>query len=94
MGGQLGALSNEELEEMGMDIDSDDEEGSEGGVWDYQSFPRNRQRSDSVPADIYDNVEVVHPRRSYFGARNYETVKDCEWRERKTDSRQLSRCTL
>lgn len=80
MGGQLVALGSDDDEEVHIEIDEadtdDDDDDDDEVMWDYQSFPRNRRSE--IPADIYDDVEIVHPRRSFFGARNYETVKDCE----------------
>lgn len=33
--------------------------------------------SSTAPREAYDNVEIIHPRRMFKGARNVETVKDC-----------------
>lgn len=41
--------------------------------------------SSTAPREAYDNVEIIHPRRMFKGARNVETVKDCNFLGTKSD---------
>lgn len=60
-----------DLDEDHMDIDMD-LEGDEDDDGDYLADPRSSEGE-------FGSVPLILPRRSYFGARNVETVKDCNF---------------
>lgn len=53
------------------DGNEDDEDADDEGA-EYGHDPRSSQTE-------YGSVEVIHPRRYFKGARNAETVKDCNF---------------
>lgn len=73
----------EELEE-----ESEAEESGEDSDDDSDVMYRNGALSSEGE---FKGVDVLFPRRSFRGARNVETVKDCELCEVRADTRQLPR---
>ncbi|WVQ72970.1 hypothetical protein IAR50_002532 [Cryptococcus sp. DSM 104548] len=64
------------FDEDAFDLDQDDDEGFFGSP--VFGFPFGAHAS-TAAKDKYDSVDVVHPVRSFFGALNAETVKDCNF---------------
>lgn len=63
------------------DVDEDDEDEAmfdDDEFFDSPifGFPFGGHSS-TAPREAYDDVEIIHPRRVFKGARNVETVKDC-----------------
>ncbi|KAK8853074.1 hypothetical protein IAR55_003775 [Kwoniella newhampshirensis] len=73
-------LDDEEQEE----VDEDDYDGEEEDAEDILGFSSGTNAS-RVPAKAFDGVETIYPRRSFKGARNVETVKDCNFLGRRSD---------
>lgn len=72
----------EDDEEEDMDIDDETEESEEEPEEsddDDDSDDIGMYRSGALSSEgEFKGVEVLYPRKSYRGARNVETVKDCE----------------
>lgn len=62
---------------MEEDDDEDDDEEEDEDEDDYDDFETGNASSLSNLGE-FGGVETIHPRMYYRGARNMETVKDCE----------------
>ncbi|WRT70369.1 uncharacterized protein IL334_007367 [Kwoniella shivajii] len=76
----------DEDEDMEMDQD-DEDEGDDGDIEVDQDFMDpdvgilgfGGSNASRIENSAFDKVETIYPRRSYKGARNVETVKDCNF---------------
>nr|KIR88499.1 hypothetical protein I308_01568 [Cryptococcus tetragattii IND107] len=74
------------------DEDEDDEDDEDEAMFDDDEFFDSPifgfpfgGHSSTAPREAYDDVEIIHPRRVFKGARNVETVKDCNFLGTKSD---------
>jgi hypothetical protein len=70
--------SDEEMEMSDSDEGSDSESDHSSDHSAYRFFRSRRDPTRKSPS-VFKTVDVVHPRRMFIGARNVETVKDCEY---------------
>lgn len=75
---------NDPLNEDDDDDEDEDEDDEDEAMFDDDEFFDSPifgfpfgGHSSTAPREAYDNVETIHPRRMFRGARNVETVKDC-----------------
>ncbi|OXG48096.1 hypothetical protein J010_04775 [Cryptococcus neoformans] len=83
---------NDPLNEDDDDDEDEDEDDEDEAMFDDDEFFDSPifgfpfgGHSSTAPREAYDNVETIHPRRMFKGARNVETVKDCNFLGTKSD---------
>ncbi|WWD19486.1 hypothetical protein CI109_103946 [Kwoniella shandongensis] len=78
---------DDENELDAMDFDEEDEYDEDDEEEDDEDILSITAGSNSsrVPAKAFDSVETIFPRRSFKGARNMETVKDCNFLGTRSD---------
>ncbi|WWC71849.1 uncharacterized protein I206_105808 [Kwoniella pini CBS 10737] len=82
-------MSEEEDEEDDLDEfddedeDMEDDDGGDGDEYfldpDVGILGYGGSNASNLDAKAFDDVDIIYPRRSYKGARNVETVKDCNF---------------
>ncbi|WVQ84875.1 hypothetical protein IAT38_007038 [Cryptococcus sp. DSM 104549] len=72
-------------DEYGEEFDGDDDLDDFGDPQSIMDLRFGGSSASHASADSYDGVEVLYPRRSFYGARNVETVKDCNFLGTRSD---------
>lgn len=69
---------DEDEEDEYLDMDDMDEDEDDDDFGDGYNDEDEDEQIWTSPAE-FAGVDLITPRRSYKGAKNMETVKDCEW---------------
>ncbi len=80
--GELEGINGDEEtgdEDDGDDMELDDEDWFDDDDIDEEAFESSQRELEDSANGEFGGVEMLTPRRSFKGARNSETVKDCMW---------------